>query len=215
MALRKPRTTKIPWQGRIISVQPRIRLLLSFDQRQHSYLGYVLCLNGIYGENEGEFLIAVGKGVYKVHQFRNGMELNGLAVPVADLRKEVAGFYKVSGVKVINKPNKKIAEAPPFQKVPPGLETYRARGHRRLSKTTYDKKCTPCIWGCLMPVEIIIDQWNPQRKKYRQESFCYGPKNCSFYKAGPTRKVPGRKGMTWEEEDWVDEQDTAHRGMND
>jgi hypothetical protein len=46
-----------------------------------------------------------------------------------------------------------------------------------------------------MPVEMIID----------------GPKSCRFYKAGPTRKVPGRKGMTWEEEDWVDEEATAHR----
>jgi len=24
--------------------------------------------------------------------------------------------------------------------------------------------------------------------------------------------VPGRKGMQWEEEDWVDEEATAHRG---
>ena len=35
--------------------------------------------------------------------------------------------------------------------------------------------------------------------------YSYGPKSCSLYRAGPTRKVPGRKGMSWEEEDWVDE----------
>jgi len=29
-----------------------------------------------------------------------------------------------------------------------------------------------------------------------------GPKNCSFYRAGATRMVPGRKGMVWEEADW-------------
>lgn len=69
----------------------------------------------------------------------------------------------------------------------------------------------PCIWGCRMPVEIIIDHWNPDRRKYRFETFCYGPKSCRFYRAGPTRKVPGRKGMTWEEEDWVDEEATSHR----
>ncbi len=28
------------------------------------------------------------------------------------------------------------------------------------------------------------------------ESFCYGPKSCRFHKAGPTRTVPGRNGMT-------------------
>ena len=66
-----------------------------------------------------------------------------------------------------------------------------------------------------MPVEMIIDQWNPRKKKYRFETFCYGPKSCSTYKAGPTRKVPGRKGMVWVEEDWVDEEAVSHRGMDD
>jgi hypothetical protein len=76
-------------------------------------------------------------------------------------------------------------------------------------------KCLACIWGCKMPVEMIIDQWNPSKRRYRTETFCYGPKSCHFYKAGPTRKVPGRKGMTWEEEDWVDEDATSHRGDHD
>ena len=50
-----------------------------------------------------------------------------------------------------------------------------------------------------MPVTMIIDQWDPSKKRYRYETFCYGPKSCSFYKPGPIRKVPGRKGMTWDE----------------
>jgi hypothetical protein len=67
----------------------------------------------------------------------------------------------------------------------------------------------------MMPVEIIIDHWNPSKKKYRFESFCYGPKACSSYSPGPTRKVPGRQGMTWEEEDLIDEEATAHRTQNE
>jgi len=66
-----------------------------------------------------------------------------------------------------------------------------------------------------MPVEIIIDQWNPSKKQYRTETFCYGAKSCALYKAGPTRKVPGRKGMVRKEEDWVDEDAVSHRGMDD
>jgi hypothetical protein len=62
---------------------------------------------------------------------------------------------------------------------------------------------------------MIIDQWNPSNKKFRTETFYYGPKSCPSYKAGPTRKVPGRKDMTSEEEDWVDEEATAHRGMDE
>ncbi|HKK20655.1 MAG TPA: hypothetical protein VJ983_04210, partial [candidate division Zixibacteria bacterium] len=78
-----------------------------------------------------------------------------------------------------------------------------------------DAKCTSCIWGCRMPVEIIIDQWNPSKKKYRFETFCYGPKSCAFYRAGATRKVPGRSGMSWEEENWIDDEATSHRGPDD
>lgn len=67
-----------------------------------------------------------------------------------------------------------------------------------------------------MPVELIVDQWNPRVRGHRFETFCYGPKSCPAYRAGPTRKAPGRKkGMQWEEEDWVDEGATAHRGADE
>jgi hypothetical protein len=55
-----------------------------------------------------------------------------------------------------------------------------------------------------MPVEMIIDQWNPSKRRYRTETFCYGPISCPLYESGPVRKVPGRHGMTYTEEDWVD-----------
>lgn len=66
-----------------------------------------------------------------------------------------------------------------------------------------------------MPVEIIIDHWDPLKRKYRFETFCYGPLSCKFYKAGPTRKVEGRKGMVYEEEDWVDEEAVGHRELDE
>jgi hypothetical protein len=62
-----------------------------------------------------------------------------------------------------------------------------------------------------MAVEMIIDQWKPSVRRHRRETFCYGPRGCPLYKAGSTRKVPGRKGMSWEEEDWIDEDATGHR----
>ena len=66
-----------------------------------------------------------------------------------------------------------------------------------------------------MAVEIIIDHWNPSQRQYRTETFCYGPKSCKFYKAGPARQVPGRRGMRWTEEDWIDEEMTAHRSEDE
>ena len=62
-----------------------------------------------------------------------------------------------------------------------------------------------------MAVEMILDPWRPERRKHRTETFCHGPLSCSLYRAGPTRKVPGRKGMSWEEEYWVDEQEVSRR----
>lgn len=206
---------KVAWSGRLVGVQPRIRLLRSFDQRQHSYQGYVLRVQGTCGEETGEFLIAVGKGAHEKHRFQAGVELSGQSVSVDDPRLEAAGFYKTSGLKVVKDAEGDPPAWPPFLGVPPDLQTYRARGHRRLDARTYDAKCTTCIWGCRMAVEMIIDHWNPSKKKYRFETFCYGPKSCTLHRAGPTRKVPGRKGMSWTEEDWVDEEVTSHRGPDE
>jgi hypothetical protein len=215
MESRKPGVNKVSWSGCIVAVQPRIRLMRSFDERQHSYQGYVLRIDGTCGDRAGEFLIAVGKGAHQKHRFCSGMELSGFSVPVDDPRLETAGFYKTSGMKVEREAQFGSSATPPFLGVPPDLNTYRSRGHRRLDTKTYDSKCTSCIWGCRMLVEIIIDQWNPSQKRYRFETFCYGPKSCSLYRAGPARKVPGRKGMSYTEEDWVDEDATSHRGPDD
>jgi len=206
---------KIPWSGRLVSVQPRIRLLRSFDQRHHSYQGYVLCVNGTWGDQTGEFLIAVGQEAHEKHRLQAGMELSGQSVPVADPRKETAVFYKTSGLKVVKGVEGDPPAGPPFLGVPPDLPTYRARGHRRLDARTYETRCTACMWGCRMPVEMIVDHWDPSQKKYRFETFCYGPKSCTVYRPGPGRKVPGRKGMSYVEEDWVDEDATSHRGPDD
>lgn len=46
---------KIAWQGVLLSVQPRIRLTRSFDQRSHAYLGYALKVRGTVGTEAREF----------------------------------------------------------------------------------------------------------------------------------------------------------------
>lgn len=206
---------KTDWQGILISIQPRIRLLRSFDQRSHSYLGYTLRVQGLIGDDDREFTVGIGKAAQMKHQFRAGDVLRGKAEPIADDRLESVQFYKVSGLKLVQRGADVVPLSPSWLGIPPELTVYRERGHRRLAARTYETKCLSCIWGCRMPVEMIIDQWNPSQKRYRFETFCYGPKSCSLYRAGPTRKVPGRKGMSWEEENWVDEDATAHRGWDD
>ena len=214
-AVKNNRFSKLSFQGTLISVQPRIRLLRSFDQRSHSYLGYALRINGAIENEQRELLVGIGKGAQSKHMFRVDDVISGQCQPVEDSRLETIEFYKTSKLKLLKRPQKTEKKVAPWLGVPQDLETYRQRGHRRLDVRTYEAKCLSCIWGCNMAVEMIIDQWNPSKKKFRTETFCYGPKSCPFYKAGPTRKVPGRKGMSWEEEDWVDEDAVSHRSMDE
>jgi hypothetical protein len=207
--------TKLEWRGDVLAVQPRIRLTRSYDERSHSYLGYVLRLRGTLGDDAQEFRVAIGNGAQNRHGFRAGDRVEGKGEPVADTRLETAEIYKASGLKVVSRGPEPVGDGPPFLDIPPDLEVYRERGHRRLSARTFAARCSTCMWGCEMAVVMIIDQWNPSQKRYRRETFCYGPKSCSLYAAGPTRKVPGRKGMSWEEEDWVDEDATANRGPDE
>lgn len=206
---------KVFWSGKIISIQPRIRLTRSFDQRSHSYLGYVLTVQGLVGGEERAFTVGIGKEVQAKHHFESGDAVSGRSGSVEDPRIEVAEYYKTSELKLVEKRSEPAGLPPPWLGITPLLEVYRERGHRRLDPRTYGNRCGACIWGCRMPVEMIIDQWNPRQRRYRVETFCYGPKSCSFYRSGPTRKVPGRKGMAWEEEDWVDEEAVSHRGIDE
>jgi hypothetical protein len=207
--------SRAAWEGELTGVQPRIRLTRSFDQRTHSYLGYLLRLRGEAAGEPGEFAVAVGKGAHEKFAFQAGDLVRGLARPVADPRLEIADYYRASGIEIVARGVHAVGAKPPFFGVAPPLPVYRERGHRRLAARTFAAKCGACIWACEMAVEMIVDHWNPSRKRYRRETFCYGPKSCLYYKSGPTRKVPGRGGMSWEEEDWVDEDATAHRGPDD
>ena len=209
------KSDKFSWEGTLTSVQPRIRLNRSFDERSHSYLGYALRVKGTIDDRDGEFLIGIGKAAQAKHEFCTGDIVCGQSQPVLNNRLEAVEFYKTSKLKIIARAKEEYDDPPPWLGLPPTLEIYRERGHRRLDARTYEAKCQTCLWGCRMAVEMIIDQWNPTQRRYRFETFCYGPKSCSFYKAGPIRKVPGRKGMIWEEEDWVDDDATSHRSMDE
>jgi len=206
---------KLTWHGEILSVQPRIRLTRSFDQSSHTYLGYALRVRGDIAGQAREFLVGVGKEAHAKHQFQVGDSVSGTCEPVADSQLETVEFYKASAIEVERRRVDVTSSPPPWVGLAPELPRYRARGHRRLAAVTYAASCTSCIWGCNMAVEMIIDQWNPSTKRYRTETFCYGPKSCRPYHPGPKRVVPGRKGMRYIEEDRVDADATLHRGDDD
>ena len=202
---------KLSFRGVIISIQPRIRLTRSFDEASHTYLGYAIRITGTIDNQHTTFSIGIGKAAQAKFNFKVNDVISGACLPVPNPDMEPVAYYKVSKLAKISA-GEPASTSAPWELVPPKLEVYRERGHRRLAARTYESKCSTCMWGCKMPVEIIVDNWNPRGlRKYRSETFCYGPLNCQLYKAGPNRKVEGRNGMVYVEEDWVDEMMTEHR----
>lgn len=193
------------FEGILISIQPRIRLNRSFDESWHSYLGYALTIALSDGSSVS---VGISEKLHEKHQLHSGMVVSGTCKAVEDPRLESVDFYRVTGFKVLD-------QGESASLIPPALTVYRERGPRRLSAKTYEGACVPCIWGCKMAVEITVDQWKPWIKKYRVETFCYGPKSCKHYRPGPNRKVSGRNGMVYVEEDWVDEMLTQNRGEDE
>ena len=214
-------TVKLTWQGRILTVQAHPSLpLLPFDklrtgdERSQTDLGYLLRVEGRIGDEERVFTVGIGPAAQAKHDFQVRDVVQGECLPPDEPRSEPAEFYKVSKLKLVERSPIEPPAPPPWTGVPPSLEIYRERGFRRLATRTYDTACGGCLWGCRMAVEIIVDHWNPSVRRYRTETFCYGSKSCHLYKSGPTRNVPGRKGMTWEEADWVDDDATSHRDVD-
>jgi hypothetical protein len=201
---------RLDFSGEVVAIQPHVRMTRSFDQREETYLGYIVMLLGEVDAEEREFSVAIDESIQKKHQLRVGDVVAGKCVAVKGGDMGAGGFEDLSDLEVDHTDRPEYA-APPWSGVPPDLATYRKRGFRRLNQRTYETQCIECIWGCHMAVEMIIDQWNPRLRRYRPETFCYGPKSCRIYKPGRARVVPGRKGMSWVEEDWVDEEMTRHR----
>src|ERR1035437_10218627 len=131
---------KIPWEGKLTGIQPRIRLARSFDQRSHTYLGYCLFIHGNIGSEVGDFSIGIGKSAQEKFQLLFGDVVSGESESVADERKEPVWFYKTVKLKVLER-GPEISTSPPFLNIAPPLEVYRERGHRRLDAKTYENKC--------------------------------------------------------------------------
>lgn len=94
------------------------------------------------------------------------------------------------------------------------MEVYEYRGARMLSKSLWKDKCFTCYYATMSNVEI---QWDFDRdiKRYRFESFCYGPKSCRHYKAGRSRSVPYKGRDSALDTGWLDDVCTENRGWDD
>jgi hypothetical protein len=175
--------TREPFAGRVLAVKPRIGLLRSFDEISHSYKGYVLVLDGLR--------VAIGPAAHAKNAFRPGDEIQGEGEEPLYPEQEWADLYKIRKLKLLARgPASEDRDADIDGGVPPSLEHYRELGHRRLDVRTYERSCTTCCFGAVMPTEIILNKWKPDRVKWRVETHCYGPHDCPRYRAGKPRSVP-------------------------
>jgi hypothetical protein len=197
-------SNKVKFEGTITAVKARIRLIRSFDEISHAYLGYTLVMDAIVeGKQRNDLRVAVGQKTHEKNLFRIGDHISGEAVPIKNLKQEWADLYKVSVLKIISR-GSSSENRPADMKggIAPSLSIYREHGHLRLDPRTYESKCKQCPWGLVMATEIIIDHWNPDKKKWRYETHCYSPRNCPHYRPGKARTVQGRKsGMVWVDDD--------------
>jgi len=197
--------------GVILAVQPRVLLHRSFDERPEEYPGYALRASGRFEDRPRVFLVAISESDQERVRLQAGDHIEGEAQWVYDRRTEISDLAGVTDLQATARVSGRPRKGPPKLGIPVTLREYRDRGFRRLDEQTFGTKCDTCVWACEMAVEMIIDHWNRSNVDWRTESFCFGPLNCRRYRAGPTRTVPGRKGMVYEEEDWVDQDATGHR----
>ena len=205
---------KIEWQGMIISVQPRtIVWRYRLDNRTHYHNGYNLFFDGEVNGAKTQFSVAISEKQQQKFIFRIGDEVKGTAWTKMYKESDYADYYRAGGLKIIKKAEIIETTSPPYLIEPPDMATYEHRGARMLSAACYKGKCFQCAWATMSAVEIEYN-WGVT-KKYRFESFCYGPKSCKLYRMGKPRAVPYKDCGSVYDDGWMDDLCTERRGEDD
>ena len=203
---------KVNWQGEIVAIQPRTRVWrYLIDNRTHYHIGYNLFIVGDSSDGKKQFSVAISEKQQFKGLFRIGDVLEGTAWTKQYEEREYADYYRAGALKFLNRACENFEMiSPPWMMMPPTMQTYEERGARLLSKSLWKTKCFKCIWANMANVEI---QWDFDKnvKKYRFETFCYGPKSCEFYKMGRPRTVPYKNRGSAMDDGCLDEHCTEGR----
>ena len=182
--------SRIRWQGQIESVQCRAWVWrYKMDNRTHHHLGFNLFVTGEADGREGRFIVAVSDTQHTKLRFRIGDVFKGTAWPCIKAKHEIADYYRAGGLRALVRADEQTDPAgPPFTRLPPPIEVFRRRGARMLDAKLWRKQCFACLWANKSAVEI--EYKFGKVKRYRQETFCYGPRSCPLYDMGRPRQVP-------------------------
>src|SRR5258708_15949157 len=105
-------------EGLVVAVQPGIRLLRSFDQRQHNYPGYALLVES--AADKKQVWIGVGPAAQAKFGFCAGGSFSADVEPVANPDLEPVAFYKAPKIRY-TPANPHPPPPPPSLRLPPRL----------------------------------------------------------------------------------------------
>jgi len=199
---------KIQWSGELVSIQPRTRVWrYLLDNRTHYHLGFTLFF---LSEEGNSFSVAISEKQQMKYEFSIGDVIQGSAWTKLYPEREFADYYRAGALKILKKSEKVMDTQCPWTGSVPEMAVYEERGARMLSKSLWKGTCFRCYYATMSNVEI---QWDFDRdiKKYRFESFCYGPKSCKYYKPGPARSVPYKDRGPALDIGWLDDLCTQSR----
>jgi hypothetical protein len=207
--------SRIRWQGRIEAVQCRAWIWRYITHnRTHHHLGFNLFVKGQAEEREGRFIVAVSDRQHAKQQFRIGGVIKGTAWPCVKAKHDISDYYRAGGFKTISRADEQSnPPTPPFTSLLPPLAVFERRGARMLDAKLWRKRCFTCMWANKSAVEI---EYNFGKvKRYRKETFCYGPRSCPRYDMGPPRPVQYFNMSPAIDNGWLDDLCTEQRGDED
>jgi hypothetical protein len=211
----KQAISRIRWQGQIESVQCRAwvwRYIM--HNRTHHHFGFNLFVNGEAGGKEERFVVAISDTQHAKLGFRIGDVFKGTAWPCIKAKHDIADYYRAGGFKVLSRAEEPTDSAdPPFTGLLPSIDVFERRGARMLNAKLWRKQCFTCMWANKSAIEI--EYKFGKVKRYRKETFCYGPRSCPSYAMGPPRQVPYFDSFPSLDEGWMDELCTEQRGDED
>ncbi len=206
---------KIIWNGVIRAVQPRAWVWrYKLDNRTHHLTGFNLWLGGEVDGAAQKFSIAISGIQQGKLGFQVGDTARGTAWPVQGKKREVVDYYRAGSLRLLLR-TERHRDGPPFTGSTPAMEDLTRRGCRMLDAKLWRAKCFTCIWANRSRVEIEYDFDRPSSKRYRDETFCYGPRSCPVYEMGPPRQVPYKDSFPSDDTGWMDDICISERGDED
>ena len=142
-------SSKVNWQGKIVSIQPRTRVWRYLtDNRTHYLLGYNFFVEGHSSDSKNQFTVAISEKQQLKGLFRVDDILEGTAWTKKYEEREFADYYRAGSLKLLDRENENFEVIPPpWILMPPSIQTYEERGARILSKSLWKTKCFKCIWA--------------------------------------------------------------------